>query len=173
MTKLFVGSEGTLGVITEVTLRLLPPQHAAEHRGRDVRLGASRAADAVAAITGKIRPSMLEFMDAVAINAVEDKLRMGLDRERRGDDGGRHRRPRHPGRRGCRVHGRGVHRTRCHRSVFDRPTRTRARPSSRRAGSRSPRSRRKGTLLLEDVGVPLPALADLVAGVAKIAASQT
>ncbi|MGV9803657.1 FAD-linked oxidase C-terminal domain-containing protein, partial [Mycobacterium sp. NPDC003449] len=30
----------------------------------------------------------------------------------------------------------------------------------------------KGTLLLEDVGVPLPALADLVAGVAKIAAHR-
>ena len=30
----------------------------------------------------------------------------------------------------------------------------------------------KGSLLLEDVGVPLPALADLVGGVAKIAAEQ-
>ena len=29
----------------------------------------------------------------------------------------------------------------------------------------------KGSLLLEDVGVPLPALADLVAGIAKIAAA--
>ncbi|MCH8089423.1 MAG: hypothetical protein IH955_05360, partial [Chloroflexi bacterium] len=34
----------------------------------------------VATVTSKIRPSMLEFMDAVAINAVEDKLKMGLDR---------------------------------------------------------------------------------------------
>src|SRR5690349_2740291 len=70
LTKLFVGSEGTLGVVTEITLRLLPAQHPActvvatfpSVRG---------ACEAVAAITAKIRPSMLEFMDAAAINAVE------------------------------------------------------------------------------------------------------
>lgn len=38
------------------------------------------ACDSVVTITGRIRPAMLEFMDAVSINAVEDKLRMGLDR---------------------------------------------------------------------------------------------
>ena len=79
LTKLFVGSEGTLGVITEVTLRLLPAQPASSTVV--ATFGSVRAAcDSVVAITGRIRPAMLEFMDAVSINAVEDKLRVGLDR---------------------------------------------------------------------------------------------
>ncbi|HTM85226.1 MAG TPA: FAD-binding protein, partial [Mycobacterium sp.] len=79
LTKLFVGSEGTLGVVTEVTLRLLPPQHSPCTVVATFD-SVEAAAGAVVKITGKIRPSMLEFMDGVAINAVEDKLKMGLDR---------------------------------------------------------------------------------------------
>ncbi|MCV7083347.1 FAD-binding oxidoreductase, partial [Mycolicibacterium insubricum] len=76
LTKLFVGSEGTLGVITEVTLRLLPAQPASSTVV--ATFSSVRAAcDSVVTITGRIRPAMLEFMDAVSINAVEDKLRMG------------------------------------------------------------------------------------------------
>ena len=88
LTKLFVGSEGTLGIVTEVTLRLLPTQH------RACTVVATfdtveAAADAVVGVTGQMRPSMLEFMDAVAINAVEDKLKMGLDRDAAAMTGGR------------------------------------------------------------------------------------
>src|SRR6202012_3034966 len=38
------------------------------------------AAEAVLGVTSRLRPAMLEFMDSATINAVEDKLRMGLDR---------------------------------------------------------------------------------------------
>ncbi|MBM4638381.1 hypothetical protein GS451_10470, partial [Rhodococcus hoagii] len=41
------------------------------------------AADAVLAITREMRPAMLEFMDHASINAVEDAVRMGLDRNAR------------------------------------------------------------------------------------------
>src|ERR1700743_2748063 len=63
LTKLFVGSEGTLGVAPEVALGLFPPQHVAATVIATFDSVAA-AAGAVVEITGKIRPSMLEFMDA-------------------------------------------------------------------------------------------------------------
>ena len=79
LTKLFVGSEGVLGVITELTLRLLPAQPPASTLVASFA-SIEAAADAVLAMIGKLRPSTLELMDNTSINAVEDYVSMGLDR---------------------------------------------------------------------------------------------
>src|SRR5215203_4415147 len=79
LMKLFVGSEGTLGIVTEVTLRLLPAQHTPSTLV--ATFGSLDAATrTVLDITRRMRPSMLEFMDKVSINAVEDMTKMGLNR---------------------------------------------------------------------------------------------
>ncbi|UJA21841.1 FAD-binding protein [Thermoleophilia bacterium SCSIO 60948] len=74
------GSEGTLGVISEVTVRLLPsppPAHTLAASFPDLR----SAGEAIMAIVRELRPSMLEVMDRTTINAVEDFKPQGLDRD--------------------------------------------------------------------------------------------
>lgn len=70
LTGLFVGSEGTLGVITEVTVALLP----APGQVRGVSAGFGTVAGAMAAaneiMAGPHRPSTLELLDAVVVDAV-------------------------------------------------------------------------------------------------------
>jgi glycolate oxidase len=81
LTSLFIGSEGTLGVITAATLRLRPAPASGPLTfvASFPTLGA--AGDAVAAIQAAgIVPSLLELMDNRTINAVEDYRRLDLDR---------------------------------------------------------------------------------------------
>jgi glycolate oxidase len=71
LTKLFVGSEGTLGIITEATLALRPKPAAP----CTLVAAFSDTEHAGAAVSGAIRaglvPSLLEIMDATCIRAVE------------------------------------------------------------------------------------------------------
>ena len=170
LVKLFVGSEGTLGVITELTLRLLPaPPPASTLVATFASIEA--AADAVVAITAGLRPSMLELMDNGSINAVEDLVKMGLDR---GAGALLLARSDAPGSaaaleieqigRACTAHGAA--------DLFTTadPDEGEAFAAARRAAF--PAMERLGTLLLEDVGVPVPALPALVHGIRAIATAR-
>lgn len=70
LTRLFVGSEGTLGIVTAIILRLLP-KPAAKRTMLAIFAHIDGAAEAVSAIIrAKIIPTTLEFMDAAAIDCV-------------------------------------------------------------------------------------------------------
>jgi glycolate oxidase len=78
LTGLMVGSEGTLGVFNEITLKLIPLP---AHRKAMMAMfdGVDKASEAVAAIiANRIVPATLEFLDNFTIKAVEDFSHAGL-----------------------------------------------------------------------------------------------
>jgi glycolate oxidase len=167
LLKLFVGSEGTLGVITRAILRLIPAQPV-----RSTLVAAfptvAAAADAVVAIGATLRASMMELMDNASINAVEDHRPMGLDRNAgamllaQSDAPGDARALEIEAMEAaCELAGA--------KEVFvtDDPDEGELFVAARRAAF--PAVEALGTLLLEDVGVPVPLLPELLAGIANIA----
>ena len=81
LARLFVGSEGTLGVITEATLSLRPKPQAPVTlvANFDSTAAAGKVVETV--VTGGLIPSLLELMDRTCIRAVDDMANMDLDRD--------------------------------------------------------------------------------------------
>lgn len=78
LTRLFVGREGTLGVITEITL-MLRQETERPLTVAAVYDSARTAADAVSRVVRcGVTPSLLEFMDRVSVQAVNAAFHMGI-----------------------------------------------------------------------------------------------
>ncbi|MBN3454940.1 FAD-binding protein [Mycobacterium sp. DSM 3803] len=166
LMKLFVGSEGTLGIVTEVILRLLPAQRAPSTLVATFR-SLDQATQSVLDITRMTRPSMLEFMDNISINAVEDATKMGLDRSAQAllvvqsDEA-----TTDAAEELLAIEQRCSNNHAVEIYTTSDPVEGEAFVSARRMAI--PAVERRGSLLLEDVGVPVPALGALVGGIAAI-----
>lgn len=81
LTRLFVGSEGTLGVVTKITVKLAPlPEAKATILALFTEVEeAARAVSAI--IAAKIIPSTIEFMDRASIRCSEKASPMGIPEE--------------------------------------------------------------------------------------------
>ena len=78
LTRLLVGSEGTLGVIVEATLRLLRAPRAPSTMVAFFDT-LERAAEAIVEMDARVDLSLLEVMDRTTVRAVEELTHMDLD----------------------------------------------------------------------------------------------
>src|SRR5919107_1550632 len=169
LTRLLTGSEGTLGVLTELTVALLP-MPAATNTGVAYFGSLAEAGRAVDAIIGDgIVPATLEFLDAKCIGAVEEYAHLGLRLEAGalllfGDDGPPDVVERNLGRIGERCTATGALEV----TLAEDVARSEALLTARRCSL--PALSRLGTLtLLEDATVPRPRLAAMVDRIDEIA----
>ncbi|HET6209678.1 MAG TPA: FAD-linked oxidase C-terminal domain-containing protein [Jatrophihabitans sp.] len=167
LIKLFVGSEGTLAIVTRAVLRLVPAQAPVSTLVASFA-SLTAAAEAVVAITRRLRPAMLELMDQASINAVEDYVSMGLDRTAgallvaQSDAGAGAPAELAAMQQACDAAGA----TEVYATTD--PVEGEAFAAARR--SAFPAIEKRGSLLLEDVGVSVPQLPALLAGIERIAA---
>jgi glycolate oxidase len=79
VTRLLVGSEGTLAVFTEITVALAPRPEASKYGVAYFDDLAAAAGAVEKIITAGILPATLEFLDNTCLVAVEDFAHLGLD----------------------------------------------------------------------------------------------
>jgi len=79
VTRLLVGSEGTLAVFTEITVALAPRPETSKYGVAYFEDLATAAGAVEKIITSGILPATLEFLDNTCLVAVEDFAHLGLD----------------------------------------------------------------------------------------------
>jgi glycolate oxidase len=78
LRDIFIGSEGTLGIFTKITVRLLPKPQASQVIAIHFEKLAQVGEFVAEMMHAKIVPAMLEFLDRNTIRAVEDYAHIGL-----------------------------------------------------------------------------------------------
>jgi glycolate oxidase len=165
LKRLFTGSEGTLGVVTEVRLRLRPPPPAPTTMVATFS-DAKRAGRAISTIAARGNPAVLELMDRTSVLAVERQFNMGLAEcgallLGQSDVGG--------------AQGMAEVTTMmdaCQEAGADEVYSTADEVegnqfmAARRAAI--PAVEKMGSVLIEDVGVPLPRVAELITGIERV-----
>lgn len=78
LTHLIVGSEGTLGVVTEITLALRPAPETPLTAAATFQSGEDALRAATEVMAAGLRPSLLEFLDRTTTHAIQDYRNLGL-----------------------------------------------------------------------------------------------
>jgi glycolate oxidase len=81
LRRMFVGSEGTLGIFTRILVKLLPKPQAKKTLTAFFRKESQAMEAAAAIIAHPVIPATLEFLDQTTLRCVEDYAKLGLPRD--------------------------------------------------------------------------------------------